>query len=264
MASKKCPKCGEDNPAEAVMCWACYTPLTGSAPIPGAMGTGAVRPGAGAATGKPGPIGAPTEEEGAKKQIDPKLFVVGGLLVLGLIVAGVMNFGGSKTDDGTLPANPDGGTETPAVPNNGGGAPAPPPAPPTIPSDPNAAPVTPSALPYNVIVPPNPQYATGTMGILATQPNISPAQAGSLAKFARNQFARNGKWTGMQIAVFSNSDAARQFAAYQAKRKGAPLKPNDYQQLGGVWTSVPAFYESSGKRESVAYPTRNPGSWWTR
>lgn len=24
-----CRKCGEDNPAEAVMCWACYTPISG-------------------------------------------------------------------------------------------------------------------------------------------------------------------------------------------------------------------------------------------
>ena len=264
MASKKCPKCGEDNPAEAVMCWACYTPLTGNAPIPGAMGNGAVRPGAGAATGKPGPIGAPTEEEGSKKPIDPKLFVVGGLLVLGLVIAGVMNFSGgsSSTDDPTPtnPVNPDGGGTTAGAP----APPAPAPAPPSIPSDPNAAAVAPAALPYNVIVPPNPQYATGTMGILATQANISPGQAASLAKFARNQFARNGKWTGMQIAVFSNSDSARQFAAYQAKRKGAPLKAGDYQQLSGVWSGAPAFYESSGKRESVAYPSRNPNAWWGR
>lgn len=27
-----CPKCGEGNPAEAVMCWACYTPLSGAQP----------------------------------------------------------------------------------------------------------------------------------------------------------------------------------------------------------------------------------------
>ena len=26
--TQKCPKCGEENPAEAVMCWACYTPLS--------------------------------------------------------------------------------------------------------------------------------------------------------------------------------------------------------------------------------------------
>jgi len=30
---KDCPKCGEDNPEEAVMCWACYTPLGAPAPI---------------------------------------------------------------------------------------------------------------------------------------------------------------------------------------------------------------------------------------
>ena len=33
----KCPKCGEESPADAVMCWACYTPLgagRASAPVP--------------------------------------------------------------------------------------------------------------------------------------------------------------------------------------------------------------------------------------
>ena len=29
MSVINCPKCGEENPAEAVMCWACYTPLHG-------------------------------------------------------------------------------------------------------------------------------------------------------------------------------------------------------------------------------------------
>lgn len=27
MKTQQCPKCGEENPSEAVMCWACYTPL---------------------------------------------------------------------------------------------------------------------------------------------------------------------------------------------------------------------------------------------
>ncbi|MBW3636833.1 MAG: hypothetical protein KY445_10280 [Armatimonadetes bacterium] len=27
MDSKICPRCGEENPSEAVMCWSCYTPL---------------------------------------------------------------------------------------------------------------------------------------------------------------------------------------------------------------------------------------------
>lgn len=28
-----CPKCSEENPDEAVMCWACYTPLNGGDPV---------------------------------------------------------------------------------------------------------------------------------------------------------------------------------------------------------------------------------------
>jgi hypothetical protein len=264
VASKKCPKCGEDNPAEAVMCWACYTPLAGSAPIPVA---GAARAGAGGVAGKGGPVGAPTQEDGEKKQLDPKLFVVGGLLLLGIIVAVVMNMGGSGGSDDSTPMGQDPGTTSMSPDPGGGGAPPPPApvAPPSFAGQSNT-PVEPVALPYNVIVPPNAKYATGTMGILATQANITPNQARGLAKFAHDQFSRNGKWSKMQIAVFSDAGAARTFATYQSRRRGAPMTANDYRELANsnVWSGAPAFYESSGKRESIAYPASNPMNWWTR
>ena len=34
METKRCPKCGEENPPEAVLCWACYTPFSGATPGP--------------------------------------------------------------------------------------------------------------------------------------------------------------------------------------------------------------------------------------
>ena len=266
MASKKCPKCGEENPAEAVMCWACYTPLTGSAAIPAAAG----RPVAGAKPVGAGPAGIPSDEGEGKKQLDPKMFVVGGLLLVGVVVAIGVNVGfggGGGEDDGT-------GTGTdpaPSSPSSPGAPPAPAPAAapvaPPIPSgDTNNAPLTPVALPYNVVVPPNPRYATGTFGILATQTNIAPAQARGLAKFAKDQFARNGKWQNMQIAVFSDPAAAKAFATFQARRRGAPLTSADYRALAenGVWKGAPVFFESRGKKEVVAYPAANPFGWWGR
>ena len=34
MELKKCPKCGEESPTEAVMCWSCYSTFPGSNPAP--------------------------------------------------------------------------------------------------------------------------------------------------------------------------------------------------------------------------------------
>jgi hypothetical protein len=74
VASKKCPKCGEDNPAEAVMCWACYTPLSaaGGAPLgaTAAMSAGALAQGP---MGKAGSGPTPVEGEKEKKPVDPKI-----------------------------------------------------------------------------------------------------------------------------------------------------------------------------------------------
>ncbi|RYG70864.1 hypothetical protein EON80_06595 [bacterium] len=70
MASKKCPKCGEDNPAEAVMCWACYTPLSGG-PAVGSMSTATASLAAKGPVGK-GPVGVPgVEEDSGKKASIP-------------------------------------------------------------------------------------------------------------------------------------------------------------------------------------------------
>lgn len=108
MASKKCPKCGEDNPAEAVMCWACYTPLSGSAPLgaglTGAAGT--LPKGAGS------PVGVPLTEEPAKKGLDPKAIGIGAFLLVGVIAAvmmsGMMGGGGGEEGGASPTPIPDG------------------------------------------------------------------------------------------------------------------------------------------------------------
>lgn len=91
--------------------------------------------------------------------------------------------------------------------------------------------------------------------------NASPAGA---AKFAKNQFARNGKWKNMQIAVFVDKATADAFGDYQRKNDGRPLSSADYKQLGesGVWNRTPAFLDSRGRSDRIYYPSQSPLSWW--
>ncbi len=267
MASKKCPKCGEDNPAEAVMCWACYTPLSGGPVMAGGAPIGGPAT-AGIGAKGPGPVGVPGGDEApAKKGVDPKMIGVGAFLVVGALVAFMVNggMGGGSTDDGT-------GVDPTAPAPGPGGQPAPPPPPPTTNVPPptggggggTAAPA-PVALPFQTVVPPNPQYATGTMGILVNKPGMTAVEAAGFAKFAKNQYSRNGKWKNMQICVFADQQTANAFKSYQSKRRGSPLTNDDYQQLGsrGIWGGTPAFLESKGNKELVYYPSRNPNGWWS-
>ena len=103
------------------------------------------------------------------------------------------------------------------------------------------------------------------MGILVNDPGISPAAAGGLARTAKAQYAPRGKWSKMQVAVFTNRDAARIFLRYQAKRKNARLEEPDFQDLGsqGVWSGAVAFYESDGGGEKTFQPSKSPQNWWT-
>ena len=263
MATKKCPKCGEENPAEAVMCWACYTPLAGGAAA--ATGGGLVAPRGGAAAVAPGAAAAAQEE---KQPIDPKIFLVVGLLFGAIVIGGFTTgiFGGGGGGDESLPAaDPTTNKATTGTNKSPAPAPAPAPGPPIA-----ITPGNPSALPpikhYDVVSPPNPRYETGTIGILATQPNISAAQAGELAKYAKNQFAPNGRWRRMQVLVFNNPDVAKQFSKYQAKRDNIVLSETQYNEMAqsGWWASVPAFLEAQGSTNQVFSPSRSPGNWWTK
>ena len=264
MATKKCPKCGEENPAEAVMCWACYTPLAGGAAA--AAGGGLVTPRGGAAAVTPAATAAQEDE---KKALDPKIFLVAGLLVGALIIGGFTTgiFGSSNSSTLPMPDLPEG----PIVPG-GPGVSQPGPVPPPITNfgsgggggggTTGPAPV---GTRFKTVVPPNPRYANGTMGIIATPANISPAQASGLAKYAQQMFAPNGRWKAMQVVVFSDDAAAKTFQRYQARRMGAKLTPKEYQELAqmGIWSKVPAYYEKQGNSEGSYQPSASPNSWWT-
>ena len=267
MATKKCPKCGEENPAEAVMCWACYTPLAGGAAA--VAGGGLVTPRGGAAAVTPAGSAAAQEEE--KSSVDPKIFVIVGLLivaaVIGSFTTGLIGGSSSGAVPDVVPFAPGdttGGGTTGSMPSPPQpGPPQPPqPGPPTPPSG-DPGPATPQ---MKVVVPPDPRQPVGTMGIILNTPNASPAQALALAKFAKQTFERGGKWSGMQVVVFNNQEAAKTFLKYQAQRRGAKLTPYQYQDLANqnVWNSVPAYYETQGKTEMPYYPSNNPKGWWGR
>ena len=265
MATKKCPKCGEENPAEAVMCWACYTPLAGGAAA--VAGGGLVAPRGGAAAVTPAATAAAEDQE--KTPVDPKIFVVVGLLivaaVIGAFTTGLIGGGGNSNE---LPSVTP--IENPGPP---GGNPPPGPQPPAQPPQmptfkvPSTTPGGESVKPqFQPAVPPDPRQTTGTMGIIVNTPGISPIQAASLAKFAKQTYESGGRWTAMQVVVFSDAATAKTFLKYQAQRKGARLTPYEYQDLAnqGLWNNVIAYYETQGKKESRYYPSANPKGWWSR
>ena len=265
MATKKCPKCGEENPAEAVMCWACYTPLAGGAAA--ATAGGLVAPRGGAAAVTPAATAARDDEE--KQKIDPKIFLVVGLLFGAMIIGGFTTgfFSSLGASSEATEITPTEGVPVtqPQAPTN----PNPAPGPITVPGSVNVPTTTGGGTVaaikrYEVFAPPNPGFTVGTIGIYATTPGINEAQAIALAKFARDQFAPTGKWTQMQVVVFNNRDSAKVFQKYQAKRQNAALTLGDFQRMAndGVWSSAPAYVESQANKLSVFRPARSPNRWW--
>jgi hypothetical protein len=210
------------------------------------------------------PMGVPPSNEApAKKGVDPKMIGVLAFLLVGGVVAAMMNgvMGGSD-DSGAMPM--DSGTAT--MVEDGmpaGGPPAGGVAPPTLsaPAPAAGAPVAPAPIPFKTIASPSGNSRTGTLGILVTGNAASPAGA---AKFAKDQFAKNGNWTNMQVAVFTDQAKADSFGAYQRSRQNAPLTNSDFRALAdqGVWDSCPAFLDSRGKSERIYTPSRSPLSWW--
>ena len=156
------------------------------------------------------------------------------------------NLGGNNTCDGANPPVivPDPPSRAPTTTDGGGDGGGP---------------------PFRVMVAPNPRYTTGVMGIVARQPNVSPAQAVTLGRAAKNAVARNGRWNRMQVVVFNNQDVAKSFLKYQAARQYLSLSGPQFQDLAQqrVWESVPAYLEFEGNRVTPYQPTRNPSAWWT-
>ena len=253
MSQKKCPKCGEMNPAEAVMCWACYTPLTGGAV--GAGGTAAM-----AAT----PVATADQKE--KKAIAPwQIGVVVAAVVLALgFGASQMMGGGSDAVDPNGDAGP-----VPKPPSRSGGPPTgPSPAIFTgmvaVPQSGGGGQVKVSeALDYSVASPPNPDKPWGVVALVPNDPNATPQRAAGMAQFAFQQFGGKTKWKAMQIFVFRTREAALQFNRFQIGRKYDVVADDDYPGLASIWPSCIVRYESNGNAAAdVRFPSQRPNSWW--
>ena len=248
------------------MCWACYTPLAGGAAA--VAGGGLVAPRGGAAAVTPAATAAHADDD--KKAIDPKIFLVVGLLIGAVIIGGfTTGMFGSKTTD--IPTMPDGPSEPVVMgPSGPPQQPLQPVPPPTIDSAPSGntgtTTVAPVALTFKIVVPPDPRWSNGTVAIMPNTPGMTSTQAGQMAKYARQAISPGGRWTTMQVLVFSDPGAAKAFQKYQAPRKGAKLDAGDYQALAGqgVWSGVSAYLETKSKADGgqLFYPSTSPNGWW--
>ncbi len=257
MNQKKCPKCGENNPPEAVMCWACYTPLSGGAVAAGAS------PGVAGAVATTRPNVAEHEEK-EKKPVAPWQI---GVVVLALLIGvgfGVSQFmgGGSDTvaDTPSLPQT-DPGVQDPGTVAQQPYSPPPPSAPAVTSTESGGAATPPTFVPYDMVSAPNTQLSWGVMAIVPTQANVSDSKAASLAAFARRQY-QNPNWRAVHIYVFADRQTALQFKEYQRGRKSNVLGPGDMAALTNLWSRCLVRYEFTGGRESVRYPSKNPTGWW--
>jgi hypothetical protein len=251
VSQKKCPKCGENNPAEAVMCWACYTPLAGGATASPHAAT-------------PGSASQSYNEGSTKKAIAPWQIgaILASLLVIGVGGAFMLNRPSASTDTSTSVVTPPSTVpfvgEAPiqvyagSSTGGGGGATAP-----VTPAQPTQA----GQMLFTVSLPPKDGIPWGTMAIVPS--GTSSAQNPvSLAAAASQQAMTGGKWDGLYVYVFSDAASAQTFRQYQSGRGGQPLRSNDYSALQRLWSRVPVRYEYSKGKEAIRYPSRNPGSWW--
>lgn len=252
MAQKKCSKCGELNPPEAVMCWACYTPLSGGGTSAAAMSLGG------------GAAHASSKVTRIKKAVEPWQLGVIGVGILIAVVMGarsLMGSGGeakeivSTAPPSTAPDSTSYASQPVAtvVASSGGGG---------------GGPIQPTALPapgqmaFTVSVPPKRGVSWATMAIVPTQANTTPQAAASLAAAARQQMVSSGKWSGMYIYVFRTQESAARLRSYQSQRGGKPLAEDDYQALRNIWPSALARYEYSKGWEAIRYPSASPTGWW--
>lgn len=258
MNQKKCPKCGELNPQEAVMCWACYTPLTGDSAAATAT-TAAAR--------KPAPPSGNTRAEKDKVAVAPWQIgvVVAALLAAG--VAGFMMMGGSG-DTETVVANqlpvlsPDKmaipGKVRPGAPGitmpSGGGGGAP-----TV-SMPQRDTSKPS---FSITTAPARNTQWATVGIVPTT-SVSGDQARALALAARKQVMAGQQYKGAYIYVFGNRNVASVFQKFQRSNRGAPLSGDDYSSLSEIWPETLVRYEFNAGNEDIRFPSQSPNDWWSR
>ena len=116
-----------------------------------------------------------------------------------------------------------------------------------------------------MVVSPSPRFDTATFAIAPAQAGITPAEATTMARSAWQQYSSNGKWTKMQIVVFSSPESGQTFKQYMSQRKGQPLNSNDYATLAnaGAWKDAVLYYMTMGNGEKPYYPSKNPNGWWS-
>jgi hypothetical protein len=245
---KKCPKCGENNPAEAVMCWACYTPLSGapvaSGPIPGS-------------TPAPG-------QASEKKPIAPWQIGVIGLALLIAAGFGISTLvGGAPPNDTGMGGNiivEDPGTRTPQTFTPPSNTNVPPPEAPQSPGTNQPQPTQVTVPTYTVTTQPDKRWSQATVGIVPAQGTMREQDAARLAAGLGRKL--RGPWRSTHIYVFADQQTANTFQQFQRNRDGKPLDANDYAQLNSVWPNTLVRYEINGRNESVRYPKSNPNGWW--
>ncbi len=260
MAQKKCPKCSENNPPEAVMCWACYTPLSrASAAVaaPSAVSFKVNRD-------SDSPQHETSETASVKKAVEPwQLGVIGIGVLLAVFMGGRSLMGSSSgksviesvsvlpptvTPDSTSYSAPSAPAAAPIAMTQVAVAPA--------------KPLPPGEMAFTISVPPSREVSWATIGIVPTQANTSPRAAAALAASLRQQLLGTGNWKGFYIYVFKDQESAMRLRAHQADRAGKPLDEKSYQTLRSVWPSALARYEYSAGWEAVRYPSANPTGWW--
>jgi hypothetical protein len=246
------------NPVEGVMCWACYTPLTG--------GASAVGAGAGAAAklgGPPGVSGPPDLEEKPKAKVSPVQMGVIGVALVVLLGMGLRSMSGPALPDdppNVLPEVP-GGTRggAPVIPSRPGQPPSQGPAGGTTATAPAGEPMA-----YSVTTPPSVKSTWATVGIVPADANTDSVMAGRIASLAHQRYSKTGQWDGIYVYAFADKQTAAVFQKYQQDRRGAALEPGDYQSpaLQSIWPKTLARYEFSKGQEAIRYPQANPTAWF--
>jgi hypothetical protein len=245
MSQKKCPKCGENNPAEAVMCWSCYTPLTQGGAVSSRDDLGIMPPDGGALE--------------AKQTAQPWQLGVMALFVVVVLVAGVRSFMSPAQREIITPPPPPNQNVTITLPDGNVSQ-----IQPKLEVIQATMPQPEPTSPFTMVAPPYPDVEWATMAIVPTKSNISPVDAAKLAGFARQQVV-DGRWKGYTIYVFADLQSAQVFKNYQDRRRGQFLMPTDYLALRAtnIWPKAMAVYDYSKGRAAIRYPSSNPNSWWT-
>ena len=256
---KPCLKCGENNPAEVAMCWACYTPFA----EPGLTATVASGGGAGA----PGP--APTGETAPGRASVPSWIYAGGgaTLVLALLVGiKVLILGDPAATAGTVGTPPE---MIPVAYSSGSSAGRRSAVAPAFssPAGPAAGAVPAVAeMPFNFVTLPNRRAAVGVMAIAPRQGVATPQQAVGLARYAYSRILTPRHWRQIQVYVMASTQAGDEFKQFQQARQNLALDPEGFNRLAELWpqTAGVCVFETTSPSQvklKVLYPQTDAGFW---